>query len=195
MVVMVVQSHETLQLYVWSRHTRRRGTTTRRRRRRSGTFQLWYKMKTLAQVKTEMKKSSYREKSVFDEMSRKSSAVLLMQAEGKRKDRFDYVHFLGVASSTYPHIVHHHHHHHHLISCGKRRQEPGKMSRLTLLVLLTVLSGFLNEAEANPFVYNYDRLRIGGIIFTVLLVIGAIFLLFHDKCGTKKKSDDATSQI
>ncbi|XP_060718268.1 FXYD domain-containing ion transport regulator 11 [Tachysurus vachellii] len=114
--------------------------------------------------------------------------------QGKRKDRFDYVHFLGVASSTYPHIVHHHHHHH-LISCGKRRQEPGKMSRLTLLVLLTVLSGFLNEAEANPFVYNYDRLRIGGIIFTVLLVIGAIFLLFHDKCGTKKKSDDATSQI
>ncbi|KAK3541372.1 hypothetical protein QTP86_023075, partial [Hemibagrus guttatus] len=85
---------------------------------------------------------------------------------------------------------HHHllllllHHHHQLISCGKRRPEAGKMRRLVLLVLLT-----------DPFVYNYDRLRIGGIIFTVLLVIGAIVLLFYDKCGTKKKSDDAASQI
>ncbi|KAG7318022.1 hypothetical protein KOW79_019057 [Hemibagrus wyckioides] len=82
-----------------------------------------------------------------------------------------------------------------LIFCGKRRPGAGKMSRLVLLVLLTVFSAFLSEAEANPFVYNYDRLRIGGIIFTVLLVIGAVVLLFYDKCSTKKKSDDAASQI
>ncbi|MCJ8745418.1 hypothetical protein PDJAM_G00129930 [Pangasius djambal] len=68
------------------------------------------------------------------------------------------------------------------------------MSRFALLVLLTVLSALFSEAAANPFVYNYDRLRIGGIIFTVMLVIGAIVLLFYDKCGTKKKSDDAASR-
>ncbi|KAF4076120.1 hypothetical protein AMELA_G00226910 [Ameiurus melas] len=82
-----------------------------------------------------------------------------------------------------------------IISCGTRRQEPRKMSRFALLVLLTVFSALFSEADANPFVYNYDRLRIGGIIFTVLLVIGAVVLLFHDKCGKKKKSDDATSHI
>ncbi|KAF5898312.1 FXYD domain-containing ion transport regulator 11-like, partial [Clarias magur] len=54
------------------------------------------------------------------------------------------------------------------------RQDRGKMTRFALLVLLT-----------DPFVYNYDRLRIGGIIFTVLLVIGAIIVLFYDKCGRK----------
>uniref|UniRef100_A0AAR2KNB2 FXYD domain-containing ion transport regulator n=1 Tax=Pygocentrus nattereri TaxID=42514 RepID=A0AAR2KNB2_PYGNA len=69
------------------------------------------------------------------------------------------------------------------------------MKGFTALVLLTVFSAFLSEAEANPFVYNYDRLRIGGIIFTILLVIGAIFVLFHDKCGKKKKDEEEAGQI
>ncbi|KAK3515580.1 hypothetical protein QTP70_024606 [Hemibagrus guttatus] len=59
--------------------------------------------------------------------------------------------------------------------------------------IIIIISSY--PVEKDPFVYNYDRLRIGGIIFTVLLVIGAIVLLFYDKCGTKKKSDDAASQI
>ncbi|KAI4889094.1 hypothetical protein NFI96_018623 [Prochilodus magdalenae] len=50
----------------------------------------------------------------------------------------------------------------------------GKMRGFAALVLLTVFSAFLGEAEA-----NYERLRIGGIIFTVLLVIGAFFVLFR----------------
>ncbi|KAL7840248.1 hypothetical protein AOLI_G00255710 [Acnodon oligacanthus] len=79
-------------------------------------------------------------------------------------------------------------------SCGKEAGT-GKMKGFTALVLLTVFSAFLSEAEANPFVYNYDRLRIGGIIFTILLVIGALFVLFHDKCGKKKKDEEDASQI
>ncbi|KAF7692062.1 hypothetical protein HF521_011029 [Silurus meridionalis] len=76
-------------------------------------------------------------------------------------------------------------------SCATRKQEPGKDEPF----LTAFFSALFSDAEANPFVYNYDRLRIGGIVFTVLLVIGAIFLLFHDKCGRKKKNDDAASQI
>uniref|UniRef100_A0A4W4GUQ3 FXYD domain-containing ion transport regulator n=1 Tax=Electrophorus electricus TaxID=8005 RepID=A0A4W4GUQ3_ELEEL len=69
------------------------------------------------------------------------------------------------------------------------------MSHFTAFILLTVLCAFLGEAEANPFVYNYERLRIGGIIFTILLVIGALVVLFHDKCGKKNKKSEEDSQI
>ncbi|XP_060756418.1 FXYD domain-containing ion transport regulator 11 [Neoarius graeffei] len=82
-----------------------------------------------------------------------------------------------------------------IISCGTRRQEAGKMSRFALLVLLTVLIELFSRAEADPFVYNYDRLKIGGIVFTVLLIVGAIVFLFYDKCSTNKKRDDAADQI
>ncbi|KAK1806724.1 hypothetical protein P4O66_005222, partial [Electrophorus voltai] len=53
----------------------------------------------------------------------------------------------------------------------ERRQDLEKMSHFTAFILLT----------------DYERLRIGGIIFTILLVIGALVVLFHDKCGKKNK--------
>nr|XP_023656904.1 FXYD domain-containing ion transport regulator 11-like isoform X2 [Paramormyrops kingsleyae] len=80
------------------------------------------------------------------------------------------------------------------------------MGRFSALVLLAVLSVFFNEVEAskqtpanfvfrehlkhqtNPFVYNYERLRIGGLVFTCLLVAG-------NKCKGTKKTDEEAGQI
>uniref|UniRef100_A0A3P8Z2T2 FXYD domain-containing ion transport regulator n=1 Tax=Esox lucius TaxID=8010 RepID=A0A3P8Z2T2_ESOLU len=70
------------------------------------------------------------------------------------------------------------------------------MGQFSTLVLLAVLFAFFTETEANPFVYNYERLRIGGVIIACLLVVGGLAVLFQKRCTRKnKKSDDNTSEI
>ncbi|XP_043973775.1 FXYD domain-containing ion transport regulator 11 [Gambusia affinis] len=59
------------------------------------------------------------------------------------------------------------------------------MGRLSLVTLLAVLFSIFMETEANPFVYNYERLRIGGLVFTCLLIVGAIALLVAKDCSRK----------
>ncbi|XP_005799064.1 FXYD domain-containing ion transport regulator 11-like [Xiphophorus maculatus] len=59
------------------------------------------------------------------------------------------------------------------------------MGRLSLVTLLAVLFSIFMETEANPFVYNYERLRIGGLVFTCLLIIGAVLLLVYKDCSRK----------
>uniref|UniRef100_A0AAZ3RQ23 FXYD domain-containing ion transport regulator n=1 Tax=Oncorhynchus tshawytscha TaxID=74940 RepID=A0AAZ3RQ23_ONCTS len=63
-------------------------------------------------------------------------------------------------------------------------------------LLCSVLCAFFVEIEANPFVYNYERLRIGGLIIAGLLVAGGLFVLLNPKCTRKnKKSEDDTSEL
>ncbi|XP_035528621.1 FXYD domain-containing ion transport regulator 11 [Morone saxatilis] len=70
------------------------------------------------------------------------------------------------------------------------------MGRLTVVTVMAVLFSLFMETEANPFVYNYERLRIGGLIFACLLVAGGIVLVFYKKCSTKdKKAEDDNSEI
>ncbi|XP_054897736.1 FXYD domain-containing ion transport regulator 11 [Poeciliopsis prolifica] len=59
------------------------------------------------------------------------------------------------------------------------------MGHLSLVTLLAVLFSIFMETEANPFVYNYERLRIGGLVFTCLLIVGAILLLTYNRCSRK----------
>nr|AFK24487.1 FXYD11 [Anguilla japonica] len=69
------------------------------------------------------------------------------------------------------------------------------MGQFSALVLLAVACAFFTEAEANPFVYNYERLRIGGLVFTCLLVIGGVTLLLWNRCkrGTEKDKDNSSN--
>uniref|UniRef100_A0A3B3Y576 FXYD domain-containing ion transport regulator n=1 Tax=Poecilia mexicana TaxID=48701 RepID=A0A3B3Y576_9TELE len=60
------------------------------------------------------------------------------------------------------------------------------MGQLSLVTLLAVLFSIFMETEANPFVYNYERLRIGGLVFACMLIAGAVGLLFC-KCSKDKK--------
>ncbi|NP_001268947.1 FXYD domain-containing ion transport regulator 11 isoform 1 precursor [Danio rerio] len=69
------------------------------------------------------------------------------------------------------------------------------MSQLTELVLLTVFLALFSRAEANPFVYNYEALRIGGLVFTCVLVAGAVTALCWGQCKPKRKHDDDASKI
>ncbi|KAL0984987.1 hypothetical protein UPYG_G00151490 [Umbra pygmaea] len=70
------------------------------------------------------------------------------------------------------------------------------MAQFSALVFLAVLFAFFAESEANPFVYNYEKLRIGGVIIACLLVVGGLAVLFQKKCTRKtKKSEDNTSEI
>ncbi|KAJ8005344.1 hypothetical protein DPEC_G00145650 [Dallia pectoralis] len=70
------------------------------------------------------------------------------------------------------------------------------MGQFSALVLVAVLFAFITETEANTFVYNYERLRIGGMLIACLLVVGGLAVLFQKKCARKnKKSDDNTSEI
>ncbi|XP_055067151.1 FXYD domain-containing ion transport regulator 11 [Paramisgurnus dabryanus] len=68
------------------------------------------------------------------------------------------------------------------------------MSQFTALVL-TVLLTLFSQAEANPFVYNYEALRIGGLVFTALLVAGGVTVLCWGQCKPKRKSSEDASQI
>ncbi|KAK7146865.1 hypothetical protein R3I94_009647 [Phoxinus phoxinus] len=69
------------------------------------------------------------------------------------------------------------------------------MKKLTELVLLTVLLALFSQAEANPFVYNYEALRIGGLIFTALLVAGGVTVLCWGQCKQKRKGEEDASKI
>ncbi|KAG1943855.1 FXYD domain-containing ion transport regulator [Pimephales promelas] len=68
-----------------------------------------------------------------------------------------------------------------------------KMKKLTELVLLTVLLALFSQAEANPFVYNYEALRIGGLVFTALLVAGGVTVLCWVKKMQAKSKDQGLS--
>ncbi|XP_067365471.1 FXYD domain-containing ion transport regulator 11 [Channa argus] len=71
-----------------------------------------------------------------------------------------------------------------------------KMGHFTLVVILAVLFTLFMEAEANPFVYNYERLRIGGLVCTGLLVAGGLTVLLYKQCPKRsKKADDDNSTI
>ncbi|XDV40893.1 hypothetical protein PO909_009890 [Leuciscus waleckii] len=68
------------------------------------------------------------------------------------------------------------------------------MKKLTELVLLTVLLALFSQAEANPFVYN-EALRIGGLVFTALLVAGGVTVLCWGQCKQKRKDEEDASKI
>ncbi|RVE62448.1 hypothetical protein OJAV_G00157470 [Oryzias javanicus] len=71
------------------------------------------------------------------------------------------------------------------------------MGHLTLVAFTAVLFSLFLETEANPFVYNYKALRIGGLIFASMLVMGGIFLLFYNQCArvARGKRSDSSSEI
>uniref|UniRef100_A0AAY4B069 FXYD domain-containing ion transport regulator n=1 Tax=Denticeps clupeoides TaxID=299321 RepID=A0AAY4B069_9TELE len=70
------------------------------------------------------------------------------------------------------------------------------MGQVANLVLLAVLSAVFATAEGNAFTYNYERLRIGGLIITALLVAGAVVILSWNKCKAKSSKDaDSPSEI
>ncbi|KAF4102813.1 hypothetical protein G5714_015696 [Onychostoma macrolepis] len=48
------------------------------------------------------------------------------------------------------------------------------------------------QAFKDPFVYNYEALRIGGLIFTALLVAGGVGVLCWGQCKPKRKNEDAS---
>ncbi|KAA8591517.1 hypothetical protein FQN60_016891 [Etheostoma spectabile] len=51
------------------------------------------------------------------------------------------------------------------------------MEHLSVVAVLAVLFTLFMETEANPFVYNYERLRIGGLVVVGLLVAGGLGVL------------------
>ncbi|KAL6108860.1 uncharacterized protein ACO6RY_12116 [Pungitius sinensis] len=69
------------------------------------------------------------------------------------------------------------------------------MGHLTLVAVIGVLFSLFMEAEANPFVYSYERLRIGGLIFSGFCFFGGIAFLFHNKCSTRNKKVENDSEI
>ncbi|XP_070690901.1 FXYD domain-containing ion transport regulator 11 [Pempheris klunzingeri] len=71
-----------------------------------------------------------------------------------------------------------------------------KMGRLDVVAIVAVLFTLFMETEANPFVYNYERLRIGGLICSCLLVAGGFSVLLYNRCSRKnKKVEDDSSEI
>uniref|UniRef100_A0A665T212 FXYD domain-containing ion transport regulator n=1 Tax=Echeneis naucrates TaxID=173247 RepID=A0A665T212_ECHNA len=70
------------------------------------------------------------------------------------------------------------------------------MGHLTLVAIMAVLFSLFMETEANPFVYNYERLRIAGLVCSCFLVAGGISVLLYNKCaGRTKKAEDDSSEI
>ncbi|XP_054869570.1 FXYD domain-containing ion transport regulator 11 isoform X2 [Amphiprion ocellaris] len=76
-----------------------------------------------------------------------------------------------------------------------RRGRTLTMGNLTLVALIAVLFSFFTETEANPFVYNYERLRIGGLICACLLVAGGVSVILYNRCSRKNKAEDDNSEI
>lgn len=70
-----------------------------------------------------------------------------------------------------------------------------KMGQLTVVAVLAVLITLFMETAANPFVYNYEGLRIGGLVFTGLLVAGALGFLFYNTCHRRNKKGEDSSEI
>ncbi|XP_023266198.1 FXYD domain-containing ion transport regulator 11-like [Seriola lalandi dorsalis] len=70
------------------------------------------------------------------------------------------------------------------------------MGQITLVAVMAVLFSLFMETEANPFVYNYERLRIGGLVCACFLVAGGFGVLFYNRCsGKNKKAEDDSSEI
>ncbi|TDH12145.1 hypothetical protein EPR50_G00068030 [Perca flavescens] len=71
-----------------------------------------------------------------------------------------------------------------------------KMEHLSIVAVLAVLFTLFMETEANPFVYNYEKLRIGGLVIAGLLFAGGLGILLHNKCsGNNKKVEVDNSEI
>ncbi|XP_034031203.1 FXYD domain-containing ion transport regulator 11-like [Thalassophryne amazonica] len=51
------------------------------------------------------------------------------------------------------------------------------MGNLTVVTVLAVLISLFTETEASSFVYNYERLRIIGLVCTFLMVAGGVGML------------------
>ncbi|XP_078143433.1 FXYD domain-containing ion transport regulator 11 [Centroberyx gerrardi] len=70
------------------------------------------------------------------------------------------------------------------------------MGHFTVVALMAVLFALFTETEANPFVYNYERLRIAGLICACLLMIGGVGVVLYNKCSQRnKKVEDDNSEI
>ncbi|XP_061919515.1 FXYD domain-containing ion transport regulator 11 [Entelurus aequoreus] len=69
------------------------------------------------------------------------------------------------------------------------------MGNLTLVAVIAVLFTLFTETEASAFVYNYERLRIVGLVCSGLLFIGGLCVLLHNKCSRKPKKEDDSSEI
>uniref|UniRef100_A0A672FUA5 FXYD domain-containing ion transport regulator n=1 Tax=Salarias fasciatus TaxID=181472 RepID=A0A672FUA5_SALFA len=70
------------------------------------------------------------------------------------------------------------------------------MGHLTVVAFLAALFSLFVETEANPFVYNYERLRIAGLICASLLVAGGVSVLLYNKCSNRnRKGEDDNSEI
>ncbi|XP_054638465.1 FXYD domain-containing ion transport regulator 11-like [Dunckerocampus dactyliophorus] len=70
-----------------------------------------------------------------------------------------------------------------------------KMGHLTLVAVIAVLFSIFTETEASAFVYNYDRLRIVGLVCSGLLFIGGLGVLLYNKCTRRPKKEDDSSEI
>ncbi|XP_042346686.1 FXYD domain-containing ion transport regulator 11 [Plectropomus leopardus] len=71
-----------------------------------------------------------------------------------------------------------------------------KMGHLTVVAVLAVLFTLFMETEANPFAYNYERLRIGGLICACLLFAGGLSVILYNRCSNRnKKVEDDNSEI
>ncbi|KAL3060616.1 hypothetical protein OYC64_015050 [Pagothenia borchgrevinki] len=70
------------------------------------------------------------------------------------------------------------------------------MGHLTIVALIAVLFTLFVEIEANPFAYNYQRLRIGGLVCASLLFVGGLMVVLYTRCtGKNKKVEDDNSEI
>uniref|UniRef100_A0A672K4U3 Si:dkey-33i11.4 n=1 Tax=Sinocyclocheilus grahami TaxID=75366 RepID=A0A672K4U3_SINGR len=58
------------------------------------------------------------------------------------------------------------------------------------LFSFTVFLALLSRAEA-----NYEALRIGGLVFTALLIAGGVGVLCWGQCKPKRKDDEDASKI
>uniref|UniRef100_A0A671MCY8 Si:dkey-33i11.4 n=1 Tax=Sinocyclocheilus anshuiensis TaxID=1608454 RepID=A0A671MCY8_9TELE len=58
------------------------------------------------------------------------------------------------------------------------------------LFSFTVFLALFSRAEA-----NYEALRIGGLVFTALLIAGGVGVLCWGQCKPKRKDDEDASKI
>ncbi|CAG6015947.1 unnamed protein product, partial [Menidia menidia] len=65
-----------------------------------------------------------------------------------------------------------------------------KMSKIGTLVLMTLVSMVSAEnEEADPFTFDYHRLRVGGLILAAVLCLIGITILFSGHCRCKFNQD------
>ncbi|XP_063735014.1 FXYD domain-containing ion transport regulator 11 [Eleginops maclovinus] len=81
------------------------------------------------------------------------------------------------------------------------------MGHLTIVAVIAVFFTLFVEIEASkaqtpyspetdPFAYNYQRLRIGGLVCASLLFLGGLVVLLYTRCsGKNKKVEDDNSEI